>query len=55
VITWFFSPIQFQADMGIFLTFMFIWNMLGALLLLPAFCWLITRKTGGQSPDPVTI
>jgi predicted RND superfamily exporter protein len=34
--TWIFSPIKFQADMGLMLTFMFLWNMLGALLLLPA-------------------
>ncbi|MBU2964645.1 MMPL family transporter [Amphritea sp. 2_MG-2023] len=34
--TWTFSPIKFQADMGILLTFMFIWNMVGALTLLPA-------------------
>jgi len=36
VITWAFSPIKFQADMGILLTFMFLWNMLGALILIPA-------------------
>ncbi|MCH2039259.1 MAG: MMPL family transporter [Saccharospirillaceae bacterium] len=36
VTTWIFSPIKFQADMGILLTFMFLWNMLGALILLPA-------------------
>ncbi|MDD2736297.1 MAG: MMPL family transporter [Desulfuromonadaceae bacterium] len=36
VVTWAFSPIKFQADMGILLTFMFIWNMLGALILIPA-------------------
>ncbi|PWW15032.1 MULTISPECIES: RND family transporter [Pseudidiomarina] len=36
VATWIFSPIKFQADMGILLTFMFIWNMLGALILIPA-------------------
>lgn len=36
VFTWYFSPIKFQADMGILLTFMFIWNMLGALILTPA-------------------
>ena len=36
VITWAWSPIKFQADMGILLTFMFIWNMLGALVLIPA-------------------
>lgn len=36
VILWVLSPIKFQADMGILLTFMFLWNMLGALILLPA-------------------
>ncbi|RYF75919.1 MAG: RND family transporter [Comamonadaceae bacterium] len=36
VITWVASPIKFQADMGILLAFMFLWNMLGALVLLPA-------------------
>jgi len=34
--TWIFSPIKFQADMGLILAFMFLWNMLGALILLPA-------------------
>ena len=34
--TWIFSDIKFQADMGILLTFMFVWNMIGALWLLPA-------------------
>ncbi|MCC2973602.1 RND family transporter [Massilia sp. IC2-476] len=36
VATWAFSPIKFQADMGILLAFMFIVNMIGALVLLPA-------------------
>jgi predicted RND superfamily exporter protein len=36
VITWALSPIKFQADMGILLTFMFLWNMFGALILMPA-------------------
>lgn len=36
VATWILSPIKFQADMGVLLTFMFLWNMLGALILLPA-------------------
>ena len=36
VITWALSPIKFQADMGILLTFMFLWNMIGALVLIPA-------------------
>ena len=36
VATWAWSPIKFQADMGILLTFMFLWNMFGAIWLLPA-------------------
>jgi predicted RND superfamily exporter protein len=36
VVTWVWSPIKFQADMGILLTFMFVWNMIGALILIPA-------------------
>ena len=36
VITWAWSPIKFQADMGVLLAFMFLWNMLGALILIPA-------------------
>ncbi|WP_221799594.1 efflux RND transporter permease subunit [Oceanobacter mangrovi] len=41
VATWMISPIKFQADMGVLLTFMFIWNMLGALILLPALASLL--------------
>jgi hypothetical protein len=29
VVTWAWSPIKFQADMGILLAFMFLWNMVG--------------------------
>jgi predicted RND superfamily exporter protein len=36
VFSWIFSPIKFQADMGILLFFMFLWNMVGAIWLLPA-------------------
>jgi uncharacterized membrane protein YdfJ with MMPL/SSD domain len=36
VATWMLSPIKFQADMGVLLAFMFVWNMVGALVLLPA-------------------
>ena len=40
VATWIFAPIKFQADMGILLTFMFLLNMAGAIVLLPALaCW----------------
>ncbi|HET7526738.1 MAG TPA: MMPL family transporter, partial [Burkholderiaceae bacterium] len=36
VATWALSPIKFQADMGILLAFMFVWNMVGAVVLIPA-------------------
>lgn len=47
VSTWVFSSLKFQADMGLLLTFMFLVNMVGAILLLPAlarWCW--THHTG---------
>ncbi|HTO96889.1 MAG TPA: MMPL family transporter [Myxococcales bacterium] len=50
VVTWAFSPIKFQADMGILLTFMFLWNMGGALLLMPA----LSRFLLARLPAPVT-
>lgn len=43
VITWTASPIKFQADMGILLTFMFIWNMFGALILMPALAHFLVK------------
>lgn len=46
VITWAWSPIKFQADMGILLTFMFLWNMLGALILIPALSHFLLRGYG---------
>jgi hypothetical protein len=36
VSTWFFSDLKFQVDMGILLTFMFLVNMLAAVIVLPA-------------------
>jgi uncharacterized protein len=36
VATWVFSPLKFQADIGIMLTFMFLVNMLAAIFLIPA-------------------
>jgi len=48
--TWVFSPIKFQADMGLLLAFMFVWNMVGALVLLPALArWLLV------APGPLAI
>jgi predicted RND superfamily exporter protein len=44
VATWSFSPIKFQADMGVLLAFMFLWNMLGALILLPALSYFLFPK-----------
>jgi uncharacterized protein len=46
VITWAWSPIKFQADMGILLAFMFLWNMLGALVMVPALAtFLLTPRS----------
>jgi hypothetical protein len=45
VITWAFSPIKFQADMGILLTFMFVWNMIGALIGIPALSSFLLRDS----------
>ena len=44
VATWMFSPLKFQADMGVLLTFMFLFNMVGAIVLLPAFARLFLRR-----------
>jgi predicted RND superfamily exporter protein len=41
VVTWAFAPIKFQADMGLLLAFMFLVNMLGALILLPSLCYFL--------------
>jgi predicted RND superfamily exporter protein len=41
VSTWVFSALKFQADMGLLLSFMFLANMLGALLLLPSLAYFI--------------
>jgi predicted RND superfamily exporter protein len=51
VVTWVFSPLQFQADIGIMLTFMFFVNMLGAILLLPALAtWLVKPQALANPP-----
>lgn len=44
VITWAWSPIKFQADMGILLAFMFVWNMVGALVLVPSLATFLLRS-----------
>ena len=43
--TWAFSTLQFQADMGILLSFIFLANMVGAIVILPALVrWLMMRN-----------
>ena len=50
VATWIAAPLQFQADMGTVLMFMFLVNMAGAVMLLPALgAWLF-----GRSGEPDT-
>jgi predicted RND superfamily exporter protein len=43
--SWAFSPIKFQADMGILLAFMFLVNMLGAAILLPSLACFLIKPT----------
>ncbi|SPF46666.1 putative Transporter [Syntrophobacter sp. SbD1] len=52
VATWAFSPIKFQADMGIMLAFMFLWNMLGTLILLPSLArFLLPQRAMGPKAN----
>lgn len=44
VSTWILSDLQFQADMGVLFSSMLFLNMLGALMLLPALCYLLYPK-----------
>ncbi len=49
VCSWIFASLKFQADMGILLTFLFLTNMLGAILILPALArWLLPSKVARQ-------
>ncbi len=47
VATWTFSALKFQADMGALLSFMFLVNMFGALLLLPSMLVFLRRRDSG--------
>jgi predicted RND superfamily exporter protein len=49
VVTWVLSPIKFQADMGLLLTFMFVWNMIGAIVMIPV----LLRVLGHRRAVPV--
>ena len=48
--TWLFSALQFQADMGLLLVFMFTANMFGAILVLPALARFLTKRSDGSKP-----
>jgi len=48
--TWAFSPIKFQADMGILLAFMFLVNMLGAAILLPSLATFLIKPASAIRP-----
>ncbi|HEV3285729.1 MAG TPA: MMPL family transporter [Steroidobacteraceae bacterium] len=53
VATWVFSPLKFQADIGIMLTFMFLVNMLAAIILMPALAgWLLHPDGLNAAPAP---
>jgi predicted RND superfamily exporter protein len=52
VVTWVLAPIKFQADMGLLLAFMFLWNMLGALILLPALAYFLLPPALLKTPPP---
>ncbi len=49
VFTWLLSDLKFQADMGILLGFLFIANMIGAMVLLPALIYLFDNKEKVES------
>ena len=52
VATWMFSDLRFQSDMGILLGFMFLVNVLGALLLAPALAAFLLRKPARIPASP---
>lgn len=52
VATWIAAPLQFQADMGVILMFMFLVNMAGAVVLLPALgAWLFRGNADPAKPE----
>lgn len=55
--TWAISALKFQADMGVLLAFMFLVNMLGAMLVMPALASLLFRHKRAnltRAPFPVS-
>lgn len=53
--TWAFSALKFQADMGVLLAFMFLFNMLGALFMLPAMARWLFRSHSGETRPPFPV
>jgi predicted RND superfamily exporter protein len=55
--TWMFSDLQFQVDMGLLLAFIFLANMVGAIILLPALVrWLVYPKhKRAQAEKPLVV
>ena len=54
--TWIFSALQFQADMGILLSFIFLANMVAAIVILPALVrWLMMRNRETVVDKPVSV
>ncbi|MNZ92716.1 hypothetical protein D3C78_1117500 [compost metagenome] len=51
VATWAFSALKFQADMGLLLVLLFVWNMVGALVLLPAIASLLQVGERRRLPE----
>ncbi len=54
VATWALSPIKFQADMGVLLAFMFVWNMVGAVVLIPALSYYLLPSGRARSNTPAS-
>jgi predicted RND superfamily exporter protein len=53
VMTWAWSPIKFQANMGVLLAFMFLWNMLGALIVVPSLAAFLLNPRKKELPVQV--
>jgi predicted RND superfamily exporter protein len=55
VATWAFSALKFQADMGILLAFMFLVNVLGAILLSPAIAVFVLKRSRSSAQGSVLV
>jgi predicted RND superfamily exporter protein len=55
VATWALSPIKFQADMGVLLAFMFVWNMVGAVVLIPALSYYLLPSGRARAAAPLPV